>query len=97
MGKAYAARASKAANKKEAKVIMQEGFQGLETFYRKYATAVDGLKDMAKTLRRLPTVDPATPTVSFWTLSCLEQCTSTKAGTLGGLSSRRASQSCIAL
>ncbi len=65
MGKAYAARAGKAANKKEAEVLAEEGFENVAAVYKKGATAVDGLKDMAKQLRRLPVVDLTLPTVRF--------------------------------
>ncbi len=65
MGKAYAARAGKAANKKEAEALAEEGFENVATVYKKGATAVDGLKDMAKQLRRLPVVDLTLPTVHF--------------------------------
>ncbi len=65
VGKAYAARAGKAANKKEAEALGVEGFENVAAVYKKGATAVDGLKDMAKQLRRLPVVDLMLPTVSL--------------------------------
>lgn len=63
MGKAYAARAAHAANKKDAEAIAEEGLEKVAAIYKKGATAVDGLKDMAKQLRRLPVVDISLPTV----------------------------------
>ncbi|EIE24639.1 P-loop containing nucleoside triphosphate hydrolase protein [Coccomyxa subellipsoidea C-169] len=65
VGKAYAARAGKAANKKEAEALGVEGFENVAAVYKKGATAVDGLKDMAKQLRRLPVVDLMLPTVAL--------------------------------
>lgn len=64
MGKGYAARTSKAGNKKDAEQLAQEGMDTITLVYQKGATALDGLKDMAKQLRRLPTVDLELPTVS---------------------------------
>ncbi|BDA42683.1 probable nucleolar GTP-binding protein 1 [Coccomyxa sp. Obi] len=65
VGKAYAARAGKAANKKEAEALAVEGFENVAAVYKKGATAVDGLKDMAKQLRRLPVVDLTLPMVAL--------------------------------
>ena len=64
VGKGYAARTSKAGNKKEAEQLAEEGMETITLVYKKGATALDGLKDMAKQLRRLPTVDLELPTVS---------------------------------
>lgn len=64
VGKGYAARTSKAGTKKEAEALAEEGLATVALVYRKGATALDGLKDMAKQLRRLPTVDLELPTVS---------------------------------
>lgn len=63
MGKSYAARAARAGNKREAEALAEEGIEAVAAVYRKGAGAVDGLKDMAKQLRRLPVVDLALPTV----------------------------------
>ncbi|KAK9909858.1 hypothetical protein WJX75_008488 [Coccomyxa subellipsoidea] len=65
VGKDYAARAGRAANKKEAEALGVEGFESVAAMYKKGATAVDGLKDMAKQLRRLPVVDLTLPTVAL--------------------------------
>lgn len=72
VGKDYAARAGRAANKKEAEALGVEGFESVAAMYKKGATAVDGLKDMAKQLRRLPVVDLTLPTVSH---GCCHDCT----------------------
>lgn len=53
------------ANAKEAFDLLEEGFTQLEAIYRKQAGALESVKDMAKLLRKLPTVNPALPTVSF--------------------------------
>ena len=77
VGKGYAARTSKAGNKRDAEQLAEEGMETITLVYRKGATALDGLKDMAKQLRRLPTVDLELPTVGTllqmpWNLSrCL--------------------------
>ena len=63
MGKSYAARAARAGSKREAEALAEEGLEAVAAVYRKGAGAVDGLKDMAKQLRRLPVVDLALPTV----------------------------------
>lgn len=112
MGKAYATRASRAANKKEALALQEEGFARLQAVFSRgsYAgaagicdqlvcgcallpahgklglimqgcctwqgcpalltcfrliLAVDELKDVAKSLRRLPVVEPELPTVRY--------------------------------
>ena len=64
VGKGYAARTSKAGSKKEAEQLAEEGLETVALVYRKGAAALEGLKDMAKQLRRLPTVDLELPTVS---------------------------------
>ena len=63
VGKSYAARAARAAGKREAEALAAEGLERVSAVYTKGATAVDGLKDMAKALRRLPVVDLGLPTV----------------------------------
>ena len=65
VGKGYAARTSKAGSKKEAEQLAKEGLETVALVYRKGAAALEGLKDMAKQLRRLPTVDLELPTVSL--------------------------------
>ncbi len=65
VGKGYAARTSKAGNKRDAEQLAEEGMETITLVYKKGATALDGLKDMAKQLRRLPTVDLELPTVSI--------------------------------
>ncbi|GAB4823843.1 hypothetical protein N2152v2_010889 [Parachlorella kessleri] len=71
VGKAYAARCSKAVNKKEAVELQQEGFERLEATFTKGAYAVDELKEVAKSLRKLPVVDPDLPTVALVALVAL--------------------------
>ncbi|KAL4425825.1 hypothetical protein ABPG75_009841 [Micractinium tetrahymenae] len=65
VGKAYATRASRAANKKEALALQEEGFARLEAVFSRGSYAVDELKDVAKSLRRLPVVEPELPTVAL--------------------------------
>jgi nucleolar GTP-binding protein len=65
VAKGYAARASKAANKKEAVALQIEGFERVEAVFLRGAAGVDELKDVAKSLRRLPVVDPRLPTVAL--------------------------------
>jgi len=65
VAKGYAGRASKAANKKEAIALQVEGFARVEAVFTRGAPAVDELKEIAKSLRRLPVVDPRLPTVAL--------------------------------
>eukprot|EP00887_Chlorella_sp_A99_P004720 scaffold4.g4720.t1 len=65
VGKAYATRASRAANKREAVALQEEGVQRLESVFSRGAFAVDELKGIAKALRRLPVVEPELPTVAL--------------------------------
>lgn len=65
VSKGYAARASKAANKKEAVILQEEGLERVQVVFGRGADAVDELKEVAKALRRLPVVDPALPTVAL--------------------------------
>jgi nucleolar GTP-binding protein len=65
VAKGYAARAGKAANKKDALALQAEGFSKVEAIFNRGADAVDELKELAKSLRRLPVVDPRLPTVAL--------------------------------
>ncbi len=65
VAKGYAARAGKAANKKDALALQAEGFSRVEAIFNRGADAVDELKELAKSLRRLPVVDPRLPTVAL--------------------------------
>lgn len=65
VAKGYAARASKAANKRDALALQAEGFSRVEAIFNRGADAVDKLKELAKSLRRLPVVDPRLPTVAL--------------------------------
>ncbi|KAL4528330.1 hypothetical protein Ndes2437B_g00425 [Nannochloris sp. 'desiccata'] len=65
VAKGYAARAGKAANKRDALALQAEGFSRVEAIYNRGADAVDELKELAKSLRRLPVVDPRLPTVAL--------------------------------
>lgn len=65
VAKGYAARAGKAPNKRDAIALQTEGFSRVEAVFNRGADAVDELKELAKSLRRLPVVDPALPTVAL--------------------------------
>ena len=71
VGKAYAGRAAKAANRKEALALAEEGSVTLAAAFSKGAPAVDALCTIARQLRRLPAVEPYLPTVSFKALQLL--------------------------
>ena len=47
----------------EVNKTLEEGFQSLEALYQKGSGAVESVKFIAITLRKLPTVDIGTPTV----------------------------------
>ena len=65
VAKGYAARAGKAPNKRDAVALQTEGFSKVESIFQRGADAVDELKELAKSLRRLPVVDPGLPTVAL--------------------------------
>lgn len=65
VAKGYAARAGKAPNKRDAIALQTEGFSRVEAIFHRGADAVDELKELAKSLRRLPVVDPKLPTVAL--------------------------------
>jgi nucleolar GTP-binding protein len=65
VGKAYATRASRAANKREAIALQEEGFARMETVFSKGSDAVDRLKEVARNLRKLPVVRPELPTMAL--------------------------------
>ena len=48
---------------KQAVTIREEGFAEMESFYRRGQGAIDELKEIAKTLRRLPVAELESPTV----------------------------------
>jgi nucleolar GTP-binding protein len=65
VAKAYATRASRASGKREAVALQEEGLARVEAVFTRGAIAVDELKDVAKSLRRLPAVDPRLPAVAL--------------------------------
>jgi len=65
VGKQHAARASKAKGPKEAVSVREEGFAEMEAQFKKGKYAIDELKEIAKTLRRLPVAELGTPTVAL--------------------------------
>lgn len=65
VGKAYATRASRAASKREAIALQEEGFARMETVFSKGTDAVDRLKEVARNLRKLPVVQPELPTMAL--------------------------------
>lgn len=65
VGKAYATRASRAVSKKDALALQEEGLERLQAVFSRGSYAVDELKDVAKSLRRLPVVEPQLPTVAL--------------------------------
>jgi nucleolar GTP-binding protein len=69
VGKSYAGKAGKAVTVREATQVMEEGFKSVEQAFQRSATSLDSVKDIARVLRKLPTVDPTTPTVSILIIS----------------------------
>ena len=65
VAKGFATRASKAANKREALSLRDEGYERITAVYDRGSAAVEELKEIAKSLRRLPVVDPDLPTVAL--------------------------------
>ena len=61
--KGYATQAARAPSKKSAEAFAEDGYERARAVFVKSATAVEGLKDLAVELRRLPVVDPVIPTV----------------------------------
>jgi nucleolar GTP-binding protein len=66
IGKQHAARAAKAKGPKDAVGIREAGFEEMEAYFKRNAKQpVDELKEIAKTLRRLPVAELETPTVAL--------------------------------
>lgn len=65
VGKGYAAQAAKAKNKADAVAIQEAGFANMQSVYAKGETSLINLKEVAKQLRRLPTVEVDVPMVSI--------------------------------
>ncbi|KAF5843823.1 hypothetical protein DUNSADRAFT_5060 [Dunaliella salina] len=65
VGKSYANKAANASNKQNALEVALEGCEAIERVYRKGAKAVDDLKEIAKKLRALPTVETMLPTLAL--------------------------------
>jgi nucleolar GTP-binding protein len=65
IGKGLTARAAKAKGPKEAVNIREEGFVEMEKYFNKGKASIDELKEIAKTLRRLPVAELQTPTVAM--------------------------------
>jgi nucleolar GTP-binding protein len=66
IGKQHAARAAKARGPKDAVGVREAGFEEMEAYFKRNAKQpVDELKEIAKTLRRLPVAELETPTVAL--------------------------------
>ena len=66
IGKQHAARATKARGPKDAVGVREVGFEEMEAYFKRNAKQpVDELKEIAKTLRRLPVAELETPTVAL--------------------------------
>ena len=66
IGKQHAARAAKAKGPKDAVGVREAGFEEMEAYFKRNAKQpVDELKEIAKTLRRLPVAELETPTVAL--------------------------------
>lgn len=63
VGKSLAGKANKGVTVAEVHKTLEEGFQALEALYERGSGAVESVKFIAITLRKLPTVDIGTPTV----------------------------------
>jgi nucleolar GTP-binding protein len=65
VAKGYAGRCSKSPTKKEALDLRDEGFANVESTYKRYSYVIEELKEIAKSLRKLPVVDTEIPTVAL--------------------------------
>ena len=65
VAKGYAGRCSKSPTKKEALDLRDEGFADVESTYKRYSYVIEELKEIAKSLRKLPVVDTGIPTVAL--------------------------------
>lgn len=65
VSKSYAGQCSKSPTKKEALDLRDEGFAKVESTYKRYAYVLDELKEIAKSLRKLPVVDTELSTVAL--------------------------------
>lgn len=65
VAKGYAGRCSKSPTKKEALDLRDQGFENVESTYKRYSYILDELKEIAKSLRKLPVVDPELSTVAL--------------------------------
>eukprot|EP00850_Spirogloea_muscicola_P003617 SM000014S00405 [mRNA] locus=s14:1097337:1105903:- [translate_table: standard] len=63
LGKNYALLVNKTTTRKEAEDVAAEGFMRLEELFKRFSPAVDGLKEVAKTLRAMPVVHTKVPTL----------------------------------
>eukprot|EP00850_Spirogloea_muscicola_P013548 SM000092S24516 [mRNA] locus=s92:506468:510715:+ [translate_table: standard] len=63
LGKNYASLVNKTTTRKEAEDVAAEGFMRLEELFKRFSPAVDGLKEVAKTLRAMPVVHTRVPTL----------------------------------
>ena len=65
VSKSYAGQCSKSPTKKEALDLRDEGFAKVESTYKRYSYVLDELKEIAKSLRKLPVVDTSLSTVAL--------------------------------
>ena len=65
VSKSYAGQCSKSPTKKEALDLRDEGFAKVESTYKRYSYVLDELKEIAKSLRKLPVVDTRLSTVAL--------------------------------
>jgi nucleolar GTP-binding protein len=65
VSKSYAGQCSKSPTKKEALDLRDEGFAKVESTYKRYSYVLDELKEIAKSLRKLPVVDTELSTVAL--------------------------------
>lgn len=65
VAKGYAGRCSKSPTKKEALDLRDQGFATVESTYKRQSYILDELKEIAKSLRKLPVVDPELSTVAL--------------------------------
>ncbi|GFR45396.1 hypothetical protein Agub_g6679 [Astrephomene gubernaculifera] len=65
VGKGAASRAAQAPNKAAATAASEEGVAALEAVFSAGARHVDALKEVAKQLRSLPSLDPSLPTLAL--------------------------------
>ena len=67
IGKSHTGKVSKTVTQKEALATMDAGFEAIESAFKQGARTMDSVKQIAQMLRKLHSLNPAIPSVSFVT------------------------------